>query len=86
LIEDVRWTLKEAAYKSLPSYLPAQRLGWKSLDVRYLPNGAPTLHLIKGNAINNDNADGSDLRVDFMASLSGDAGVLVGVVVALRKG
>ena len=81
--------LKEAAYKSLS----LRYLTWKSFDLRYLPNGAPTIHLIANGLDSEKGGLGEDGRglaheggVNLMASLSGDAGVLVGVVIALRKG
>ncbi|RXK38609.1 holo-[acyl-carrier-protein] synthase [Tremella mesenterica] len=78
-IEDVqlrflasRWTAKEAAYKALPF----PRVTWKSLDLRYMSNGRPTLHYISRT---------TEEKVTLLLSLSGDAGVVVGVVVVESK-
>lgn len=76
------WVLKEAAYKALPAHHLPQRLSWKSLDLRYLLNGAPTLHLVHPDAPGVTVVGG----VQFMATISGDAGVVVGVVVASGRG
>ncbi|CAD6588418.1 MAG: hypothetical protein TREMPRED_005054 [Tremellales sp. Tagirdzhanova-0007] len=88
-----RWTLKEAAYKSLSTYQLSTKLTWKSLHLRHLPTGAPILHLDqKSPSVDNPEGAGQTAagvdgeQVELMASLSGDAGIVVGVVIAVRKG
>ncbi|KAK8853100.1 holo-[acyl-carrier-protein] synthase [Kwoniella newhampshirensis] len=67
-----RWTLKEASYKSLASHLPTLPT-WKSLEVTHLPSGQPILRPTDRTITE---------RYSLMGSLSHDAGVVVGVVIA----
>ena len=78
------WVLKEAGYKALAAYHSSTKINWKSFDLRYLPSGAPVLYFIQplGHL---KNGVQTDPGVELISSLSGDAGVLVGVVIAQQK-
>lgn len=80
-----RWTLKEAAYKAVPPHYLARRLTWKSLDLRYPPSGGPILQLSEDMLGKNEEAS-TEGGLKFLASLSHDAGIVVGVVVAQQGG
>jgi hypothetical protein len=85
-----RWAIKEAAYKSL---YPHVRTTFRSFDLRKSKgSGQPKLHLIghttsKPEQSHGDGDSNIDVEeVDLVASLSHDAGVVVGVVIAQRRG
>lgn len=82
-----RWVLKEAAYKSISSRYP---VGWKDLHVDHLPSGQPRIRYtppptpptsIPGPE-GDTRFDGMESHLDLMCTLSHDAGVVVGVVIA----
>ena len=94
LIEN-RWAIKEAAYKSLSS-ICSGRLIWSSFDLDHRPGGSPQLSLtsnqfpIKHRDPDDPNGPSPSLLstpndITFMPSISHDAGVVVGVVLALRS-
>ena len=58
--------LKEAGYKALSDSL----LSWKSFELKHSARGAPELALVE------------NAGVHLLASLSHDAGIVVGVVIA----
>ncbi|WWD19514.1 holo-[acyl-carrier-protein] synthase [Kwoniella shandongensis] len=72
-----RWTLKEASYKSLASHLPGHPPTWKSLEITHSPSGQPILRPTDRIVAE---------KYSLMGSLSHDAGVVVGVVIAQRSG
>lgn len=86
-----RWVLKEAAYKSISSRF---HVGWKDLQVNHLPSGQPTIKYTPdpktktstSNAMTRTRSSQSDVgmesHIDLMCTLSHDAGVVVGVVIA----
>ncbi|KAI9638070.1 4'-phosphopantetheinyl transferase superfamily [Dioszegia hungarica] len=77
-----RWCLKEAAYKSLSSHSHPR---WTGFDIHTSSYSAPTIRFTDRLLLRS----GATLRreeVEMMASLSNDAGVVVGVVIAMRKG
>lgn len=83
-----RWAIKEAAYKSLYPYV---KTTFRSFDLRKSKGGQPKLHLI-GHTTPEKSHGGGDgdsnidvEAVDLVASLSHDAGVVVGVVIAQRR-
>jgi len=77
-----RWVLKEAAYKALSAHVP---LTWKSLEVDNLPSGQPTIRYIPDDTTAGRSAMMVGMEVDLMCTLSHDAGVVVGVVIAQTK-
>jgi phosphopantetheinyl transferase (holo-ACP synthase) len=80
----IRWVLKEAAYKALSAHIPIG-LNWKSLDVDNLPSGQPTIRYLPDDTSTGRDAPMVGMDVDFMCTLSHDAGVVVGVVIAQTK-
>lgn len=77
-----RWVLKEAAYKALSAHLP---LIWKSLTVDHLPSGQPTITFKSDDTTAGRSALMIGMEVDLMCTISHDAGVVVGVVIAQTK-
>ncbi|TYJ57117.1 hypothetical protein B9479_002218 [Cryptococcus floricola] len=75
-----RWCIKEAAYKSLTPLLPRPP-SWKSFHLAHSPSGQPSLDIVQLPGL----GGGGGERWRLMATLSHDAGVVVGVVVALDK-
>ncbi|WWC64441.1 uncharacterized protein I303_107051 [Kwoniella dejecticola CBS 10117] len=69
-----RWALKEAAYKSLSAHLHG--ISWKDLHITHTKSGAPVLYPTQ-----KDHRD----RFDLIGSLSHDAGMVVGMVIAQFK-
>ncbi|WWC71880.1 uncharacterized protein I206_105839 [Kwoniella pini CBS 10737] len=69
-----RWTLKEASYKSLSNHL--LKINWKDLEINKNKNGSLNLYPIQ-----KDHRD----KFNLIASLSHDAGLIVGVVIAQFK-
>lgn len=80
-----RWVLKEAAYKALSAHVPVG-LTWKSLHVDHLPSGQPTIRFIADDTTTGRSATMQGMEVDLMCTISHDAGVVVGVVIAQTKG
>ncbi|WVQ73008.1 hypothetical protein IAR50_002571 [Cryptococcus sp. DSM 104548] len=72
-----RWCIKEAAYKSLSPLLPRPP-SWKSFQLVHSPSGQPSLDIVQ-------EQDQMRERWRLMSTLSHDAGVVVGVVLALDK-
>lgn len=67
-----RWVAKEAAYKALPF----SGVTWKTLDLHHTAKGQPVLR-------HTSHASDTCDAVRLMLSISHDADVVVGVVVAL---
>lgn len=80
-----RWVLKEAAYKALSPHI-STGLTWKSLDVDHLPSGQPTIRYAPVDTTSGRSATLVGMDIDLMCTLSHDAGVVVGVVIAQTKG
>ena len=76
--------LKEAAYKALSGHISAG-LNWKSLHVDNLPSGQPTIRYSPDETSFGRDASMVGMDVDLMCTLSHDAGVVVGVVIAQTK-
>ncbi|WVW86015.1 hypothetical protein I302_108053 [Kwoniella bestiolae CBS 10118] len=70
-----RWALKEAAYKSLSPHLPG--ITWKDLQITHSPIGSLVLYPTRKEYRE---------RFELLGSLSHDAGMVVGVVIAQFKG
>lgn len=84
--DHIRWCLKEAAYKSLSSHI---RPRWSGFDILTGPHAPPRIRMTDRLILRRDSDLGpamSDGQVELMASLSNDAGVVVGVVIAMKKG
>ncbi|ODN81497.1 hypothetical protein L202_01919 [Cryptococcus amylolentus CBS 6039] len=84
-----RWCIKEAAYKSLTPLLPRPP-SWKSFHLAHSPSGQPSLDIVQLPGpglpgLGGGGGGGGGERWRLMATLSHDAGVVVGVVVALDK-
>jgi len=77
-----RWVLKEAAYKAISAHVP---LTWKSLEVDKLPSGQPTIRYNPEDTTTGRSTAMVGMEVDLMCTLSHDAGVVVGVVIAQTK-
>jgi holo-[acyl-carrier protein] synthase len=77
-----RWVLKEAAYKALSAHVP---LTWKSLEVDNLPSGQPTIRYSPDDTTTGRSTSMVGMELDLMCTLSHDAGVVVGVVIAQTK-
>ena len=77
-----RWVLKEAAYKAISAHVP---LTWKSLEVDKLPSGQPTIRYNPEDTTTGRSTSMVGMEVDLMCTLSHDAGVVVGVVIAQTK-
>jgi phosphopantetheinyl transferase (holo-ACP synthase) len=77
-----RWVLKEAAYKALSVHVP---LTWKALEVDRLPSGQPTIRYSPDDTTTGRSTSMVGMEVDLMCTLSHDAGVVVGVVIAQTK-
>jgi len=77
-----RWVLKEAAYKAISAHVP---LNWKSLEVDKLPSGQPTIRYGTDDTTAGRSTSMVGMEVDLMCTLSHDAGVVVGVVIAQTK-
>lgn len=81
-----RWAIKEAAYKALTPSLPLlrsmqpdYRLTFHSFDLVHT-RGAPRLDILR---MKGGSSEGEQLEgISLMSSLSHDAGVVVGVVLA----
>ncbi|OWZ63521.1 hypothetical protein AYX15_04553 [Cryptococcus neoformans] len=69
-----RWCIKEAAYKSLSPLLPRPP-SFKTFELAHSSTGQPTLDII---------SEAKD-RYALLSSLSHDAGVVVGVVIAMDR-
>jgi holo-[acyl-carrier protein] synthase len=80
-----RWVLKEAAYKALSAHI-STGLTWKSLEVDHLPSGQPTIRYSPSDTTVGRSPGLVGMEVDLMCTLSHDAGVVVGVVIAQTKG
>jgi len=74
-----RWVLKEAAYKAISAHV---HLTWKSLEVDKLPSGQPTMRYSADDTTTGRSTSMVGTEVDLMCTLSHDAGVVVGVVIA----
>jgi phosphopantetheinyl transferase (holo-ACP synthase) len=77
-----RWVLKEAAYKAISAHVP---LTWKSLEVNNLPSGQPTIRYNTNDTTTGRSTSMVGMELDLMCTLSHDAGVVVGVVIAQTK-
>lgn len=83
-LTDDRWVLKEAAYKALSA---RYAVTWKSLEVDHSPSRQPVVRYIRPNATNSTGGLGVAINTDgieLMCTLSHDAGVVVGVVIAQK--
>lgn len=77
-----RWVLKEAAYKAISAHVP---LTWKSLEVDNLPSGRPIIQYNPDDTTTGRSTSLVGMEVDLMCTLSHDAGMVVGVVIAQTK-
>ena len=59
---------------------------WKSLEVDHLPSGQPIIRYLSEDTTAGRSAAMIGMGVDLMCTLSHDAGVIVGVVIAQTKG
>ncbi|ORY24963.1 4'-phosphopantetheinyl transferase superfamily [Naematelia encephala] len=74
-----RWTLKEAAYKSLPPNLQ-HGITWSTFNIIHHPTGSPLLAFQDSEKTEHLSPRG--VGAAFLCSLSHDADVCVGVVIA----
>ena len=77
-----RWVLKEAAYKAISAHVP---LTWKLIEVDNLPSGQPTIRYSPDDTTTGRRTSMVGMEVDLMCTLSHDAGVVVGVVIAQTR-
>ncbi|WVQ84905.1 hypothetical protein IAT38_007068 [Cryptococcus sp. DSM 104549] len=69
-----RWSIKEAAYKAI-SPLLSRPPSFKTFELSHSPAGQPRLNIVASEAKG---------RYSLMTTLSHDAGVVVGVVIAME--
>lgn len=77
----LRWCLKEAAYKSLSTHVHPHWTGFQLVSSPHQPPAISMTDRVKWR--NSSRLTAGD--VEMMCSLSNDAGVVVGVVVAMTK-